>query len=117
MADADYNCSLWAFRYIYLVTQHNEAVHQMTLLKDKPILLTGLFYIMTMVLHLTLQLPILPPTYEQYPQQTYHPTQSVSESVVAQEVPATLYGVPPLIEHLCRSPDHIAPFASQMPRL
>jgi 4-hydroxybenzoate polyprenyltransferase len=44
------------FRYIYLVTQHNEGgAPDETLLKDKPILLTGLFYLVTIfaVLHLT----------------------------------------------------------------
>ena len=36
------------FRYIYLVTQHNEGgAPDETLLKDKPILLTGLFYVIT----------------------------------------------------------------------
>jgi len=36
------------FRYIYLVTQHNEGgAPDETLLKDKPILLTGLLYVIT----------------------------------------------------------------------
>ena len=46
------------FRYIYLVTQHNEGgAPDETLLRDKPILLTGLFYLITIfaVLHLTPQ--------------------------------------------------------------
>jgi 4-hydroxybenzoate polyprenyltransferase len=57
------------FRYIYLVSAHAEGdAPDETLLQDRPILLTGLFYVVTTIIILVLQMKgIIPPATPQPP--------------------------------------------------